>query len=172
MCVVVLVRLLDSNPPIARTAPMMASLSPLGISAQVTVSWLKNRAGSGVKGLMGACLPRRRELETHAGVTTATIWSRAAEYCGKSIDEDMMCVRRSKSTTRSGPATFTSPFLPIIDSASYSYVSTGLRGELSEVERTCLMYSSERSLLGRRAKTQCSKNALSLSSAISEKSRT
>ena len=73
MCVVSFATLLVSIPPIARTAPMIASLSPVGISAQEMVTFEKIKAGSGEKGLICASLPFKSDWVIQAGVSTGTM---------------------------------------------------------------------------------------------------
>lgn len=109
MCVVILVRLLDSIPPMARVAPIIASLSPLGISAHVRLTWLKKSIGSGVYGRIEACLFLNRDAVIHEGVTTAIMSSRAVEYSRKSLVVDIICVRLFISLMPLGPSSCTSP---------------------------------------------------------------
>ena len=90
MWVVIFVRLLDSIPPMARTAPTIASLSPVGISAHERLTWLKNSIGSGLYGRIEACLFFKREAVIQDGVTTAIISSREAEYSRKSLVVDII----------------------------------------------------------------------------------
>ena len=104
MWVVNLVRLLDSTPPMARTAPTIASLSPVGISAHVRLIWLKKSRGSGVYGRIGACLFLKRDDVIQEGVITAIITSRAAEYSRKSLVDDIICVRLLISLMPFGPS--------------------------------------------------------------------
>lgn len=77
------------------TAPMMASLSPSGMSAQVTVTPEKNRRGSGVCGRIWACLFFTKDAEIQEGVTTGSIISHASRYWGKSELAAMTCVSSS-----------------------------------------------------------------------------
>ena len=87
-CVHSFVRALDSDPPIASTAPTIASLSPVGISAHEIVVLENIRLGSGVCGLVGAALFLRSDSVIHDGLTTLIILFRASGYCGKSLVVD------------------------------------------------------------------------------------
>jgi hypothetical protein len=86
--VVSLVKAFDSDPPIASTHPTMASMSPVGISAQHIVVLENIRFGSGVWGLVGAALFFRSESVIHDGLTTLIMPLRASGYCGKSLVVD------------------------------------------------------------------------------------
>jgi hypothetical protein len=84
------VRALDSDPPIARTAPTIASLSPDGISAHEMVVFENMRFGSGVCGLVGAALFLKSDSVIHDGLTTLIMLFRASGYWGKSLVVDNM----------------------------------------------------------------------------------
>jgi hypothetical protein len=107
--VVVLVRLLDSIPPRASTAPTIASLSPVGISAQEMITSEKNKFGSGVNGRIEACLFFKSDAVIQLGVMTGIIRSCEAVYWGKSLVDDIICVRSSKWMLPPGLIVFTSP---------------------------------------------------------------
>ena len=94
-CVTNLVKLLDSCPPIATTAPMIASLSPSGNPAQQITMPENMSRGSGVKDRSGACLFLNRDAVIQPGVMTEIIRSHAWLYCWKSDVADTMCVTSS-----------------------------------------------------------------------------
>lgn len=86
MCVVSRVRSLDSIPPNAVVAPVIAALSPGGMSAHVRLTLEKIMRGSGENGRICAGLPRLSECVIQADVTTGIIFSMAWLYCSKSIE--------------------------------------------------------------------------------------
>lgn len=58
------------KPPLASTPPMIASLSPSGMSPQVTTTLFKNSRGSGLYWRGFASFRFRIEVWTQAGLTT------------------------------------------------------------------------------------------------------
>lgn len=96
-CVVNLVRVLDSVPPMASTAPTIASWSPGGMSPQDTTTFENMKFGSGVKGRTGDSLLLINEACIQSARTTLIICSRASVYSGKSLVLDMICVNSLRS---------------------------------------------------------------------------
>lgn len=71
MCVIIFVTALEYKPPIARTPPIIASLSPLGRSAQHTTRPEKKYLGSGLYWRGFASRPFATDAFTQSGLTTA-----------------------------------------------------------------------------------------------------
>lgn len=94
----------------ARTDPMMASLSPAGISSQDKVTSENMRLGSGVKGRTIACLPFANDAVIHPGLTTGIICRNASVYSGKSLVAEIICVTTLRSMEPLSKTCTTPPF--------------------------------------------------------------
>lgn len=109
MCVVNLLTATESMPPMAVTAPMIVSLSVVGMSAAVTTTSEKIMRGSGVYGRSCACLPLASEAEIHFVRTTGTSKAFVSVYSGKSIVFEIMCVICARGSVPSRLRLRTSP---------------------------------------------------------------
>ena len=85
----------DGSPPHASTAPIIASLSPSGISPHVTTTSLKKSFGSGLNDRGLASLPLETDPWSHWGFMTGMRALMASWYEMKSIVGDIMCVNCS-----------------------------------------------------------------------------
>lgn len=97
----------EYKPPIAITPPIIASLSPSGISPHVTTTSLKNIFGSGLNWRGFASLPFAIEVCSHWGLTTGIKASHADWYAGKSAVNEMMCVNCSTGGKGAGSSCMT-----------------------------------------------------------------
>ena len=113
MCVTSLETALECNPPIARTPPMIASLSPLGRSEQHTTTPEKKSLGSGLCCRGFASFLFESETSTQSGLTTGISLLDTASYSSKSIEFEITCVTSFKESLSCSTAPFSSRILQI-----------------------------------------------------------
>ena len=127
MWVTDLVTELEYRPPVARTPPIMASLSPSGMSAQHSTRPEKYKRGSGLYDRGLASRPLATEAVTHSGLTTDFKASVAASYSTKSGVAEMICVISLRDILPLGPGRLCS-CAPLSISSLVSYVDSLAQG--------------------------------------------